>query len=266
MPGSFSKIWKTLSAGNLYPVGTSHLFGEENVYDLTKGPPRIVWVPPDEERWDSAAGYAGDTANNPRAIHYKQSMWEAHCWAFAPVGAITLDGDSTGTLLVTGKPIGDIPAIVIRIDGDGQAGVAAWSYSLDGGVTYTSVGAVVSAALGTTGLTVWLIDDFQAVTPSFFSGDTFSFKAPGDPWDHYDAVEALAHTVLQTLRTLMWADYFYRFDRIVYQKANGAVEKFGRAAVVFFEFQLPVTMPPEKEATFSATPVTGQIQNYLIDD
>lgn len=89
---------------------------------------------------------------------------------------VTQTGTGTGTLTLGGSP-GAAHQLTIRIDGSGAAGVATWSYSLDG-AAYVSAGAVATLAnVGGSGINVTLVDG--AGTPSFVVGDTYAFQAPG---------------------------------------------------------------------------------------
>lgn len=90
--------------------------------------------------------------------------------------AVTVFGTSSGTIVLTGSPT--LPhSVGLRIDIAGQAGVASWSYSIDG-AAYVSAGAVSTASnIGGTGITVTLVNG--GGTPSFNAGDTFSFNTPG---------------------------------------------------------------------------------------
>lgn len=73
-------------------------------------------------------------------------------------------------------------SFIIRIDSSGQVGAGAWSYSVDGGKTYRSVGVIGTTALllaggGASGTTVTFANG--AGTPSFVAGDLYSFSTPG---------------------------------------------------------------------------------------
>jgi hypothetical protein len=91
-----------------------------------------------------------------------------------PFSAATLTGLGTGTVTPSGSPSGS-HSVTIRIDTSGQAGVASWSYSLDGG-GYVSAGAVASALVGA-GITATLTNG--SLSPSFIAGDLYAFTAPG---------------------------------------------------------------------------------------
>jgi hypothetical protein len=86
------------------------------------------------------------------------------------------DGTSTGTLNLSGTPSGQYQ-ITVQIDVAGQAGVAEWSYSVNGGA-FVEAGAVSSLAdVGGSGITITLTNG--SITPSFNEGDSFTFAAPG---------------------------------------------------------------------------------------
>jgi hypothetical protein len=93
--------------------------------------------------------------------------------AYSPVTQI---GTGTGTVTPSGSP-NSAHQVVIRIDTNGQAGVASWSYSIDGGA-FVSAGAVSSATnLGGYGIDVTLSNG--SVSPSFLTNDLYNFSTPG---------------------------------------------------------------------------------------
>lgn len=89
---------------------------------------------------------------------------------------VTKTGSGTGTIGTGGSPTGS-HQLTIRIDGSGAAGVATWSYSLDG-AAFVSAGAVAGLTnIGGTGINATLVNG--AGVPSFVAGDTYSFQTPG---------------------------------------------------------------------------------------
>lgn len=85
-------------------------------------------------------------------------------------------GSGTGTLTLGGSPVG-AHQVSVRIDSTGAAGVASWSYSLDG-KPYVSEGAVTTDAnLGGTGISVTLTNGVSGT--SFVLDDTYLFNTPG---------------------------------------------------------------------------------------
>lgn len=90
--------------------------------------------------------------------------------------AVTKTGAGTGTVSPSGSPVGS-HQVIVRIDSSGAAGVAGWSYSLDG-APYVSAGVVASLAnLGGYGITVTLVDGGSGT--SFVTADTHYFTTPG---------------------------------------------------------------------------------------
>lgn len=92
--------------------------------------------------------------------------------------------NSTGTLAPsrTSGGVAPTPAtFLLRIDSSGQVGAGAWSYSVDGGRTFTSAGVIATTDLvlptGASGTRVTFTNG--AATPSFVTGDLFSFTTPG---------------------------------------------------------------------------------------
>lgn len=86
-------------------------------------------------------------------------------------------GSGGGTLTLTGVPAAP-HQVIVRIDGTGQSGVAAWSYSLDGG-DFVSAGTVASLSnVGGSGINIALTNH-GSLNPSFHAGDTYLFSAPG---------------------------------------------------------------------------------------
>jgi Baseplate J-like protein len=93
--------------------------------------------------------------------------------------------NSTGTLAASRTTVGVAPTaatFLIRIDSSGQVAAGAWSYSVDGGRTYRSAGAIATTDLvlasgGASGTRVTFTNG--AASPSFVAGDLFSFTTPG---------------------------------------------------------------------------------------
>ena len=92
-------------------------------------------------------------------------------------GYVSSSGLSTGRLYLTGTA-SDYHSFSIIIDSFGQAGIATWSYSVDG-AEYISAGAVSSLSdVGGTGINILLVNG--TITPSFNKSDIFTFSAPGN--------------------------------------------------------------------------------------
>lgn len=86
-------------------------------------------------------------------------------------------GSGTGTLDLTGSPVGS-HQVIVRIDSTGAAGVAEWSYSLDGSPFVSESNATSVTNLGGTGINIDLVDGMTGTT-SFVDGDTYLFNTPG---------------------------------------------------------------------------------------
>lgn len=85
-------------------------------------------------------------------------------------------GAGTGSITPSGSPTAP-HQVVITINSTGAAGLASWSYSIDGAPS-VSAGAVASATnIGGTLIDVTLADGASGT--SFVSGDTYTFQAPG---------------------------------------------------------------------------------------
>lgn len=87
---------------------------------------------------------------------------------FSPV---THTGSGTGTV----TPSGASPSAhswIIRIDTTGAAAACTWSYSTNGGGSYTTIVATAAVTPGGTGTTLTLAG-------AFIAGDTYTFSAPG---------------------------------------------------------------------------------------
>ena len=90
--------------------------------------------------------------------------------------SVTHTGSGTGTVTPGGSPVGN-HSLVISITSTGQAGVATWSYSLDGAAA-VAAGAVSSLTnIGGFGINVTLANG--AINPSFVVGDSYTFNTPG---------------------------------------------------------------------------------------
>ncbi len=99
--------------------------------------------------------------------------------------AVTPGLNSTGTLAPSRTSGGTAPTpatFLLRIDSSGQVGAGAWSYSVDGGRTFTSAGAIATTDLvlpaGASGTRV-TFTNHASVDPSFVAGDLFAFTTPG---------------------------------------------------------------------------------------
>jgi hypothetical protein len=117
--------------------------------------------------------------------------------SYSPVTQI---GTGTGTITPSGTPSGS-HQVVIRIDTDGQAGAASWSYSIDGGA-FVSAGTVSSLAnLGGFGIDVTLANG--ATSPSFLTNDLYSFTTPGT-WITTQGRDEESDTALRTRSKNRW--------------------------------------------------------------
>jgi hypothetical protein len=114
---------------------------------------------------------------------------------------VTHGGSGTGVVTPTGSPA--LPhSIVVNISTTGQAGVAAWSYSLDG-AAFAAAGAVSSLVnVGGSGITITLSNG--ALNPSFVLGDTYSFNAPGS-WITSQGSDLESDTALATRCRNRWS-------------------------------------------------------------
>jgi baseplate J-like protein len=93
-----------------------------------------------------------------------------------PFSSVSHAGVGGGTVTPSGTA-GAQYQITIRIDTNGQAGVAAWSYSINGAAYVSAVGAPSSLLLPGTGITVTLANG--PASPSLLQGDTYTFASPG---------------------------------------------------------------------------------------
>jgi hypothetical protein len=85
-------------------------------------------------------------------------------------------GAGTGTLTLAGSPVGN-HQVLISITSTGAAGVASWSYSIDGGAYVSAGTATTIASLGGYGISVTLTNGGSGT--SFVIGDTYLFYTPG---------------------------------------------------------------------------------------
>lgn len=108
-------------------------------------------------------------------------------------------GSGTGNVAASGMPSVSNASVVITITSSGQAGVATWSYSLNGGAA-VAAGAVSSLTnLGGTGINVTLTNG--SANPSFVLNDTYAFNTPA-PWITQQGSNAETDTALaQRCRT-----------------------------------------------------------------
>lgn len=88
----------------------------------------------------------------------------------------THGGSGTGVITASGTPVGP-HSLTINITSTGQAGVATWSYSLDGAALVNAGAVSTLVNIGGTGITVTLSNG--AINPSFPIGDTWGFTTPG---------------------------------------------------------------------------------------
>lgn len=115
---------------------------------------------------------------------------------------VTHGGSGTGLVTPSGSPA-LTHSIAINITATGQAGVATWSYSLDG-AAFASAGAVAALVnVGGTGITITLSNG--ALNPSFVLGDTYSFNAPGS-WITSQGSDLESDTALAIRSRNKWAN------------------------------------------------------------
>jgi hypothetical protein len=93
-----------------------------------------------------------------------------------PYGKVTLTGVGTGTITTSGTPTGS-HNVRIRIDISGQAGIATYSYSVDGAAYVTGQTSALQSHVGSTDINFTLSNG--AGTPSFVAGDIYGFSTPG---------------------------------------------------------------------------------------
>jgi hypothetical protein len=85
--------------------------------------------------------------------------------------AVTHTGSGTGTVTPSGStPVDN--SWLVRIDTTGNAGVATWSYSTNGGGSFASAGSATSVTPGGSGTTITL-------SGAFVANDRYTFTAPG---------------------------------------------------------------------------------------
>jgi hypothetical protein len=113
----------------------------------------------------------------------------------------THSGSGTGVITASGSPVGP-HSLVINITATGQAGVATWSYSLDGAALVAAGAASSLVNVGGTGITVTLSNG--AINPSFVSGDTYSYTTPGS-WITSQGSDIEADTALATRCRNRWS-------------------------------------------------------------
>jgi len=90
--------------------------------------------------------------------------------------AVVHTGSGTGTVTPSGTPVGP-HSLLVLITSTGQAGVATWSYALDGGTPVAAGPLTTLANIGGVGITVTLANG--ATNPSFAAGDTYLVSCPG---------------------------------------------------------------------------------------
>ena len=113
----------------------------------------------------------------------------------------THGGSGTGVITASGSPVGP-HSLVINITSTGQAGVATWSYSLDG-AAFVAAGAVSSLTnIGGVGINVTLSNG--AINPSFVTGDSYSYTTPGS-WITSQGSDIEADTALATRCRNRWS-------------------------------------------------------------
>lgn len=112
-------------------------------------------------------------------------------------------GTGTGTVTLSGTPTGS-HTVTLRIDSTGSAGVASWSYSLDGS-PYVSVGAVASYSISLGGghtIGITLVDG--GIGTSFVLNDIYTFGTPGN-WVTSQGADQEGNTELLTRCAQRWA-------------------------------------------------------------
>lgn len=112
-------------------------------------------------------------------------------------------GVGPGTILPSGIGLSSFQphTFTIRIDFDGLANTAVYSYSVDGGPWVSGVGDVSNA--GGTNVGWSLSDPFAFVDSSFLSGDTYTFSTPGT-WISQAGVDEEIDEALRTRAKASW--------------------------------------------------------------
>lgn len=165
-----SKMIFSFPSGNRY-VGTLNsnvsISGSGGTLDITVASEFVN---------DSSKGYNYVDASNSQVNMVTPVPGVVATNPASTFSAVSLSGTSTGTVTPSGSPTIS-HQVTVRIDTSGQVTFASWSYSVDGSA-YVSAGAVSSASIGGTGISVTLANG--ATTPSFIAGDTFIFATPGN--------------------------------------------------------------------------------------
>lgn len=113
-------------------------------------------------------GPAGVTASNPAP-------------AFSAVGSTPSPALGLGVLTVTGTPPLDPTAYDVQITKDGQATAALFRWRANGGAWSAVQTAAASFTIPSTSVVLHFANDGGGSSPSFRSGDLYSFTAPGSP-------------------------------------------------------------------------------------
>jgi hypothetical protein len=168
------QLWFVGAGGNRYNNTTGGVLASGGTLDVTVK---------SESPNHSVATSSTDTAPlvnytdaSATITQFSPSLPGVTCTNPAPTfSAVSKIGTSTGTVTPSGTPSGGSHRVTVRIDSQGQVGVATWSYSVDGGA-FVSAGTAAAAVVGF-GITVTLANG--SVNPSFYATDRFLFDAPG---------------------------------------------------------------------------------------
>jgi hypothetical protein len=198
------QLYKLARAGALLATQTMVLTcdGSHGPYTIT--PNQLWFTGPTGNRWTNTTGGTLSTsgtlsitiaAEGPGG-QYNDPAGTIHTYEVALAGVtasntaadftpVAIGASSSGTITPSRTSVGVAPSqasFLIRIDSSGQVGAGAWSYSVDGGKTFRSAGTIATTDLllaggGASGTRVTFANG--AGTPSFVSGDLFSFSTPG---------------------------------------------------------------------------------------
>lgn len=178
--------------------------------------------------------------------------------------------NSTGTLAPsrTSGGVAPTPAtFLLRIDSSGQVGAGAWSYSVDGGRTFTSAGVIATTDLvlpaGASGTRVTFTNG--AATPSFVTGDLFSFTAPGSSFVTVGKDQESDPTLIARCRA-RWPDLAALPTQSRYLKwakaASTEVKRVRLEEDATYLGKLYVTLAGVA-GPVSGAPVVTAVQNYI---
>jgi hypothetical protein len=125
--------------------------------------------------------------------------------SFSPVISTPSPAAGLGVVTVSGTPPGDATVYDLEIISDGQNTTATFRYRANGGQWSVAATMAATFTIPATSITVAFGNDAGGASPSFITGDVYTFTAPGSPITQ-QGVDAESSAALASRCLALWAD------------------------------------------------------------